>query len=58
MHKETGEVLQRAVEKMSKSKMNGIDPQEVIDKYGLDFTRFFILGFVNPKSDRNFSCKL
>jgi leucyl-tRNA synthetase len=42
---------------MSKSKLNGIDPQVVVDQYGLDFTRLFILGYVNPRSDRNFVCK-
>lgn len=54
VHKETSEVLEKDFEKMSKSKMNGIDPQFMIQKYGIDFTRFFLLNFVHPKSDRNF----
>ena len=40
---------------MSKSKLNGIDPEDVISKYGIDFTRLFILSYVNPRSERNFS---
>ena len=52
--KETSECVNNEFEKMSKSKMNGIDPQFMIKKYGVDFTRFFLLSFVHPKSDRNF----
>lgn len=55
--RESGELLDKDFEKMSKSKMNGIDPQAMIQKYGVDFTRFFLLSFVHPKSDRNFLCK-
>jgi leucyl-tRNA synthetase len=55
-HKETKELLTKEFEKMSKSKMNGIDPQFMIQKYGVDFTRFFLLSFVHPKSDRSFLC--
>jgi len=44
-------------EKMSKSKLNGVDPEFMINKYGIDFTRLFLVNFVHPKSDRNFSCK-
>lgn len=54
VHKTSGERLAKEFEKMSKSKMNGIDPQMMIQKYGVDFTRFFLLSFVHPKSDRNF----
>ncbi len=53
--KQTGEVLNCEFEKMSKSKLNGVDPQSMIQKYGVDFTRFFLLNFVHPRSDRNFS---
>jgi leucyl-tRNA synthetase len=38
------------VEKMSKSKNNGIDPQMIIDKYGADTARLFIM-FTSPPSD-------
>ena len=48
--------LSRDFEKMSKSKLNGIDPEFMVDLYGIDFTRLFIINFVHPKSDRNFSC--
>ena len=39
-------------EKMSKSKYNGADPNEVLDKYGMDATRLLILSDVSPLSDR------
>ncbi|RNA40230.1 putative leucine--tRNA mitochondrial [Brachionus plicatilis] len=51
---QTNEELKVDFEKMSKSKLNGIDPQDMIQKYGVDFTRLFLLSFVHPKSDRNF----
>jgi leucyl-tRNA synthetase len=38
------------VEKMSKSKNNGIDPQMIIDKYGADTARLFIM-FTSPPND-------
>jgi leucyl-tRNA synthetase len=38
------------VEKMSKSKNNGIDPQIIIDKYGADTARLFIM-FTSPPND-------
>ncbi len=52
----TNEMVTKDFEKMSKSKMNGVDPQFMIQKYGVDFTRLFLLSFVHPKSERNFSC--
>ncbi|GFW17217.1 probable leucine--tRNA ligase, mitochondrial [Trichonephila clavipes] len=45
-------------EKMSKSKYNGIDPQEVIKEYGIDTTRLFILGNVAPQSPRKWNDEL
>lgn len=40
---ETGKPLIVKIEKMSKSKKNGIDPVEMINKYGADSVRLFIL---------------
>ena len=53
--KETNEILSKEFEKMSKSKLNGVDPEWMIERYGIDFTRLFLINFVHPKSDRNFS---
>ncbi|HEX9684404.1 MAG TPA: leucine--tRNA ligase [Burkholderiales bacterium] len=38
------------IAKMSKSKVNGVDPQELIDRYGADIARFFIM-FTSPPED-------
>jgi len=35
---------------MSKSKNNGVDPQEMIDKYGADTARFFVI-FASPPTN-------
>jgi len=40
-------VLSAGMSKMSKSKNNGIDPQQVIEKYGADTVRLFIM-FTSP----------
>ncbi|AFZ33111.1 leucyl-tRNA synthetase [Gloeocapsa sp. PCC 7428] len=48
---ETGEPLQVFYEKMSKSKYNGIDPEEVLAKYGVDTARMFILFKAPPEKD-------
>jgi len=40
-------VLSAGMSKMSKSKNNGIDPQSVIDQYGADTVRLFIM-FTSP----------
>ncbi|MFD2166054.1 leucine--tRNA ligase [Thalassotalea euphylliae] len=40
-------VISAGMSKMSKSKNNGIDPQEVIDQYGADTVRLFIM-FTSP----------
>jgi len=39
-------------EKMSKSKGNGVDPQDLIDTYGADATRFCLMSYANPRSER------
>lgn len=57
VHSSTKEPLEIDWEKMSKSKYNGVDPEEIINQYGVDFTRMLMLNFVHPRSLRNFSCK-
>ena len=47
----TGEALQVSYEKMSKSKFNGVAPIEVLDKYGADTARMFILFKSPPEKD-------
>ncbi|MGM0439600.1 MAG: leucine--tRNA ligase [Chlamydiota bacterium] len=46
-HKETGEKVRRQVEKMSKSKLNGVDPEEVIKDWGVDALRMLVM-FMGP----------
>ncbi|XP_056009191.1 probable leucine--tRNA ligase, mitochondrial isoform X2 [Ostrea edulis] len=53
--KGTGEEVVVQWEKMSKSKYNGVDPQDVIDQYGVDATRLAILGTVPPRANREWS---
>lgn len=48
---ETGGKLEVFYEKMSKSKYNGVEPQQVIDKYGADTARMFILFKAPPEKD-------
>ena len=47
----TGAVLEVFFEKMSKSKHNGVDPAAVIDRYGADTARMFILFKAPPEKD-------
>jgi len=47
----TGEPLQVIYATMSKSKGNGVSPQEVIAKYGADTVRMFILFKAPPEKD-------
>ncbi|MDY6781088.1 MAG: leucine--tRNA ligase [Cyanobacteriota bacterium] len=48
---ETDEVLQECYATMSKSKGNGVTPEEVISKYGVDTARMFILFKAPPEKD-------
>jgi leucyl-tRNA synthetase len=47
----SGESLDTFYEKMSKSKYNGVDPAKVIDRYGADTARMFILFKAPPEKD-------
>jgi len=40
-----------AVEKMSKSKRNTIDPEEIVDQYGADTARWFMMSDTPPERD-------
>jgi leucyl-tRNA synthetase len=48
---ETGEKLEVSYKTMSKSKYNGVAPEEVIKKYGADTARMFILFKAPPEKD-------
>ncbi|MEQ8999640.1 MAG: leucine--tRNA ligase [Coleofasciculus sp. B1-GNL1-01] len=48
---ETGETLEVSYKTMSKSKYNGVAPEEVINKYGADTARMFILFKAPPEKD-------
>ena len=47
----SGELLEVSYDKMSKSKYNGVDPARVIDTYGADTARMFILFKAPPEKD-------
>ncbi|XTZ09843.1 MAG: class I tRNA ligase family protein, partial [cyanobacterium endosymbiont of Rhopalodia yunnanensis] len=47
----TGDKLEVFYEKMSKSKYNGVNPEKVIDKYGIDTARMFMLFKAPPEKD-------
>ncbi len=46
-----GQSLEVSFDKMSKSKHNGVDPAAVIDRYGADTARMFILFKAPPEKD-------
>lgn len=48
---ETGEKLDVSFKTMSKSKYNGVAPEDVINKYGADTARMFILFKAPPEKD-------
>jgi len=51
------EVIVGPVESMSKSKKNTIDPQKIIDEFGADAVRIFILSDSPPEKDIQWSDK-
>lgn len=42
-------------EKMSKSKLNGVEPKSTISEFGVDTMRLLILSSVAPTSNRNWN---
>jgi leucyl-tRNA synthetase len=46
-HQETGEKLKSQIEKMSKSKLNGVTPDDVIEEFGADALRLYEM-FMGP----------
>ena len=47
VHWETGEELRSHIDKMSKSKLNGVSPDEVVEAYGADALRLYSM-FMGP----------
>ena len=55
-HREDGQPVEiGGVTKMSKSKNNGIDPQAIIDQYGADTVRLFIMFAAPPEQSLEWS---
>lgn len=52
-----GLILDSQGRKMSKSLNNGVDPIEVIDKYGADTLRFMLITGNTPGNDLRFHCE-
>lgn len=51
--KSTGKSVELVYEKMSKSKLNGVDPLDVIKDIGVDLTRLQLLSVAAPRSSLN-----
>lgn len=51
IHAKNKEKLQVSWDKMSKSKYNGIEPEDIIQKYGIDTVRLYILFTAPPEQD-------
>lgn len=47
VHRESGEELRTQIEKMSKSKLNGVSPDELIEEFGADSVRLYEM-FMGP----------
>lgn len=50
-----GDVVWGGIEKMSKSKNNGVDPQQLIDQYGADTARLFVMFAAPPEQSLEWS---
>jgi len=51
-HVETGETIKiGSIEKMSKSKLNVVDPDDILSHYGADTARWFVLSDSPPERD-------
>ena len=46
-HQKSGEMLRSQIDKMSKSKLNGVSPDEVIEEFGTDALRLYEM-FLGP----------
>lgn len=46
-HRETGEELKSQIDKMSKSKLNGVSPDDVVEEFGTDALRLYEM-FMGP----------
>ena len=55
IHRESGEKAIVTWEKMSKSKHNGVSPENVVQDYGVDTTRLIMLADAIPQSQKNWS---
>jgi leucyl-tRNA synthetase len=51
----SGPVTRGRVEKMSKSKRNTVDPEPIVDRYGADAVRWFMLSDSPPERDLEWS---
>src|SRR4029079_9731252 len=40
---------------MSKSKLNGVDPQDIVDRYGADAARLFVMFAAHPEATLEWS---
>uniref|UniRef100_T1IZ92 leucine--tRNA ligase n=1 Tax=Strigamia maritima TaxID=126957 RepID=T1IZ92_STRMM len=52
VEKSSGEIVEKDWEKMSKSKFNGVDPKQVLEEYGIDSIRLYVLAEAHPTTNR------